>query len=1208
MTKPRTLEKGQPEAPCCGRRIAAYTGKTPLIRREHMWAKRFAKGALLAAAAVFIAAAPTRAAELAGDSFDVPMEGAGGSYVDGRAGLGWTQSGPEVYSERLDYAVSLEGIDQGILSFDLKRLGDGNEISSIISLLNASDEKLLVIKIDWQSSLESGAPMVYLKGRPYIENGLGLWGLEIPLNLTIAEGQWARFDFAWDDSAKRYDLYVNGKAQETAARQYNSDGSFMLDPRILLNGEPGPDRYPLRPFEYILSQITNIRVGSNSDLASIGGEVIDNLVFSGQAPFGNMSARERNVRDLSAGYMEGGVHVKWSTPELYGVNQGYVVYRRDGTEGNSRFEKLTDEPVYGLSFTDSSAVPSAGYRYSVASVYGDLKGGVIEGKYAPEVAVTAASVAIASVAAEKAVYAGGEKLLVTLKGTADCAARFSVAGVAADVPMTEVDGEVYVGSFALPAGLNAETSITASLDPASGNAVTVVGPKIKIDSIAPDMVRNIIATAGAGEISLGWTASASRDVEGYRIYRGQGSAPDLSGAQYDYEKGLGFVDVGAVAGIKYSYQVVPVDAAGNLGEPSDVVSSESLRGEGPAISSIVVDSGGKPARPAEKVSLSVAGQSGGTVTVSIDGIAEALALTEAGRTGVYARTLEVLPEHVQVETAAHAVVAKLCDAYGCSELGGAELLIIGENDLNDTVPPVISSATNNGFQAAGFSGKLVAGDNLTITAEGEAGCNASFILDNIAEGVLTETRPGVYSGIYTVDFDDDGDEVAVRVALTDNAGNSTEAMAGKPVAFDTRVRIVVNAENAMLRADSKSKTKISARAENANGDDVSGQELQFTLTTTDEYTGVVGGGDIEGNKATKDDEDDLDVKWGGITDAFGEVKADYTAGNAAKTALLVVKNVTNGDVGVGWLNTYITSSVSIELISRTNKNALDQALLALTATPAALTADGRSKSRIKAVLKDLDGKPIANQSVAFTLAGDNGKLKALHGSRTDADGVAEADYRAGTSIGTVTISVAVPDYGVTSAVKIVLMSDAPANIDLVSSATQLVADGKSTADLSVLVSDVNGNPNEGALVSLEVTDGSGAVDKKSFETDRNGEGSAVYTAGTRAGTAVIEARHTSRAPTPDELRRAHGTVFVPRLSDKQERDRIKIAEWLVDGGDEVEKGQPLVVLESRKGTWTLNAPAKGVLAAIKRFKKDRVELGDSLGYVEIDEEVWEKEY
>jgi len=69
-----------------------------------------------------------------------------------------------------------------------------------------------------------------------------------------------------------------------------------------------------------------------------------------------------------------------------------------------------------------------------------------------------------------------------------------------------------------------------------------------------------------------------------------------------------------------------------------------------------------------------------------------------------------------------------------------------------------------------------------------------------------------------------------------------------------------------------------------------------------------------------------------------------------------------------------------------------------------------------------------------------------------------------------------------------------------------------------------------------------------------------------------------------------------------------VAQWLVAPGDEVAKGQALVTLEGGKGTWTLTAPAPGTFVREVKHKRDRVELGDTLGYVELDLKVWQDEY
>ncbi|MBI5443231.1 MAG: Ig-like domain-containing protein [Deltaproteobacteria bacterium] len=818
---------------------------------------------------------------------------------------------------------------------------------------------------------------------------------------------------------------------------------------------------------------------------------------------------------------------------------------------------------------------------------------------------------IGSVAAAASLYGAGQEIIVALRGTADKTAAFTVAGVAADVPMDEVDDGVYVGKTGVPAGLNlAKAALTGTLtDPATSKRVVLVGAPLGVDTAPPEPVGRILAVASwPGELTVSWEPSPSADVAGYRVYRGEGRDPGTLAAPYASLKATEFVDTRVIAGIEYRYAVESVDRAGNGSPGSPIVEAKALPGDGPRISSVAIDPAAKPARPGQVVTIAAAGQSGGQMTADLEGLGAGIGLAEEGRTGRYAGSFTVKDADVGATKSLHRVLVHLTDAFGTSDQAGPEFAVVGQDTLDDKTPPVITQASHDGFKVAGFSGRLVAGDQVTVTLKGEPAGYASFELSEVPGRVaMKEVDPGSYAGSFVVPWGAQGTAVPVTVYLADEAGNETAGQAEAPLAFNTRVRLTVGAKDGLLPADKKSQTKLTVKATNANGKVIEGHELELTLSTTEEYTGVVGGGDVEWRLASMDDVDNVEVRWGGATDNFGEVSATYTAGFAAKTALLVAKDLTTGNVGAGWLNTYVASTVAIELIPRTQKGAQDRAVLRISADPAKLTADGRSTSRIKVWLTDLSGSPVVGAKVAFTLGNENGRLKLLQAT-TDPKGVAEAEYRAGTSIGTVTVTASAAEYGVTGMVQIVLLADAPAKIDLVASTAKLVANGSDQATLSIRVSDIHDNPNDNVPVTFAVLRGSGKVSAPVLITDRYGEGAVVFTAGTGPGTAIVEARHTSRAPTEDELRRVYGTVFVPRLFDRQERDRVILVDWLVRAGDKVEKGQTLATLETRTGNVNLLAPAKGVFVREVKHERDRVELGDTVGYVEIDPGVWRDEY
>ena len=1151
--------------------------------------------------------------------------------VRGREGAGWgipaegfrisTGSGDLLVRE-----VSFRGAARGRIAFDLKRLGtDVPEARTVFSLHDVGGRTLMLLQVEWASAYDPGRPMLYLAGGAYFQEGIGWWSPWILLDRGVAPGEWIHVELVWDDDLGVYELYVDGRRQDTEPKFYDAIlGKVRRDPRVVTNEVEGraglPPRYVRHRFGEFLKRVKRVHFGANWEpgdreaTSPLANAVLDNFVIEEGMPVGLVSRvhdEAYDVRGLRGRYVPGeGVVLTWEPPEKGGVNQGYHVYRREA--GGNRFERLTEERVYALTYTDATAEEGGRYGYSVTAVYGPGRG--VESRYPPEIEVEATGgVWIEGVGAERRVYGSGQEIVVTLRGTADKTAAFTLEGVVAEVAMSEVDDGVYVGTVAVPEGVNGTFALIGRLrDPGTGRVARLAGPAITIDTRPPDPVPSgrILATVSwGGEIEVTWQASPSGDVDHYEVYRGEGVDPEEGGAPYGSTRGFSFTDTAVVPGLEYRYVVVAVDRAGNRSEASEIVSAVAEGGEGPEIRAVWVEPFGKPLKPGDVLTVRVGGQSGAEVTADVGSLVQGLPLREEGRTGEYVGRYVVKEEDIGPSRSLHRVVVRMTDAYGRGERAGPEVAVVGLDGLNDTTAPVIVEAAHDGWRVVGFSGKLVAGDILTVRLRGEPGGYASFDIEGVVEGVrMEETAPGVYTGAYTVDWDDEGEGVPVRVHLWDEAGNEASAVAGRPVSFDTRVRLSVSFREGLLPADRKSKTRVVVKATDANGDEVSGHEIVLSLSTTEEYTGVVGGGRIEDRGARIDDVDDVEVKWGGVTDAFGEVTATYTAGFAAKTALIVAKDLTTGDVGAGWVNTYVASTVALELIPRARRGKPDLAVLEVWAEPEKLTADGRSTARVKARLTDRGGKPIEGARIRFALGGENGRLRVLRGGATDERGIAEAEYRAGTAIGTVTVTASALGYQVTGSVRIVLMSDAPAEIELVASTDRLVADGRSEARLRVRVTDVHGNPNHEVPVWFRVLEGSGEVRPGEVYTDRNGEGEAVYRAGRRAGSVIVEARHTSRAPTEEELRRVYGTVFVPRLEARQERDRVRIAEWLVGPGEEVEKGQPIVVLEGRKQRWTLRAREKGVFVRRVKHRRDRVELGDTLGYLEIAPEVWKETY
>ena len=139
---------------------------------------------------------------------------------------------------------------------------------------------------------------------------------------------------------------------------------------------------------------------------------------------------------------------------------------------------------------------------------------------------------------------------------------------------------------------------------------------------------------------------------------------------------------------------------------------------------------------------------------------------------------------------------------------------------------------------------------------------------------------------------------------------------------------------------------------------------------------------------------------------------------------------------------------------------------------------------------------------------------------TDRNGEARAVYTAGKKIGLVLITAADTTVGVSAAVSIELRSDAPAKFVITFDPEKLPADGRSRAELSVLVTDINDNPNDNVEVEYLVSRGGGQVRESRGLTDEHGVSVTEYTAGRAAGTVTFEITARSTTPTEAELTKA----------------------------------------------------------------------------------------
>ena len=338
--------------------------------------------------------------------------------------------------------------------------------------------------------------------------------------------------------------------------------------------------------------------------------------------------------------------------------------------------------------------------------------------------------------------------------------------------------------------------------------------------------------------------------------------------------------------------------------------------------------------------------------------------------------------------------------------------------------------------------------------------------------------------------------------------------------IDARLNIEVATEPSELKADEKSESEVTVTVTDANGEAVSGHEVKFVLATTSQYTGVVGGG-----KFTDEVGGALERDFRGETDLFGRVTATYTAGFAAKTAIIVARDMASDDVGAGYVKTYINAAAELELeaVQEVAGKALGYSIT-VTSSDEWLTADGESEARITALVTK-DGIPVEGHRVGFSVTSGSGKVRTVKGE-TGEDGKARAVYTAGKKIGMVLVTAKDHTVGISGSVQIELRSDAPAKIAVTVEPDLLPADGSSRAEVFVVVTDINDNPNEGVEVEYAVSIGSGRIRDIEEVTDRNGESTAEYVAGRTPGKVTIEVTVRSTVPTEEEMAEARDLALA----------------------------------------------------------------------------------
>lgn len=112
----------------------------------------------------------------------------------------------------------------------------------------------------------------------------------------------------------------------------------------------------------------------------------------------------------------------------------------------------------------------------------------------------------------------------------------------------------------------------ASRQPLAESALSIEREIDYQDRFAPEPPSELSALGSTGEVRLVWTASVDPDVAGYVVERADPDA-DFHRVQADPLTALEFTDRGLASGFTFRYRVSAIDRSGNLGTPSEAVST-----------------------------------------------------------------------------------------------------------------------------------------------------------------------------------------------------------------------------------------------------------------------------------------------------------------------------------------------------------------------------------------------------------------------------------------------------------------------------------------------------------------------------------------------------------------------------------------------------------------------------------------------------------
>ncbi|EIS72556.1 beta strand repeat-containing protein, partial [Yersinia pestis] len=210
-------------------------------------------------------------------------------------------------------------------------------------------------------------------------------------------------------------------------------------------------------------------------------------------------------------------------------------------------------------------------------------------------------------------------------------------------------------------------------------------------------------------------------------------------------------------------------------------------------------------------------------------------------------------------------------------------------------------------------------------------------------------------------------------------------------------------------------------------------------------------------------------------------------------------------------------------------------------------ANGKAGNIAQALVTDAHDNLLANQSVSFAL--DNGAVIESQGDASSASGIVLMRFN-NTLAGMTTVTATLDSTGQTETLETHFVAGKAASIEMTMTKDNAVANNIDTNEVQVLVTDVDGNAINGAVVNLTSNSGMN-ITPNSVTTGSDGTATATLTH-TLAGSLPINARI-------DQVSKTINATFIADASTAQ----IIAGDMFIIVNDQVANGQAVNAVQAR---------------------------------------------